>query len=116
MVYFHPPGSDRIREGDERNIVRWLESLPAATRGKISAGTLPVTLEGYASTTQGAAENRELSRRRVLKVQRILQDIAGSGARFDVHAYGEHKAGTADRVEDAAERRVRIFVMDTVFR
>jgi outer membrane protein OmpA-like peptidoglycan-associated protein len=115
-VYFHPPGSDRIREGDERNIVRWFESLPATTRGKISAGTLPVTLEGYASTTQGSAANRDLSRRRALRVQRILQDIAGSRAQFIVHAYGEHKAGTPDRVEDAAERRVRIFVMDIVVR
>lgn len=115
-VYFHPPGSDRIREGDERNIVRWFESLPASTRGKISSGALPVNLEGYASTTQGSAANRDLSRRRALRVQRILQDIAGSRAQFIVHAYGEHKAGTADRVEDATERRVRIFVMDIVVR
>ena len=112
-VYFNPAGSDRIREGDERNIVRWLESLPGTTRGKISSGTLPITLEGYASTTQGAAANRDLSRRRVLRVQRILQDIAGSRAQFDVRAYGEHRASTPDRVEDAAERRVRIFVIDT---
>lgn len=116
IVYFHPAGSDRIREVDEGNIVRWFEALPSETRGKIAAGTLPITLEGHASTTQGATANRELSRRRALRVQRILQDIAGSAARFDVHAYGEYRAGTADRVEDPSERRVRIFVMDTILR
>jgi hypothetical protein len=115
-VYFNPPGSDRIREGDERNIVRWFDAIPSQTRAKISAGTLPIILEGYASTTQGAPENRELSRRRALRVQRILQDVAGSAARFDVRAYGEYRAGTPDRVEAPAERRVQISVVDTVYR
>jgi OmpA family protein len=115
-VYFHPPGSDRIREADEGNIVRWFEALPSATRGKISSGALPVTLEGYASTTQSAPANRELSRRRALRVQRILQDIAGSATKFVVHAYGEYRAGTRDRVETQSERRVQVFVMDTIYR
>jgi len=115
-VYFSPAGSDRIREADEDKIVKWFERLPSSTRGKIIAGALPVILEGYASTTQSKPANRELSRRRAVKVQRILQDIAGSNARFDVHAYGEYKAATADSIEDASERRVRVFVQDLLYR
>jgi OmpA family len=116
VVYFSPQGSDRIREADEDKIVKWFEALPSTTRGKIIAGTLPIILEGYASTTQDKTANRELSRRRALRVQRILQDIAGSAAKFNVYAYGEYKAGTRDKVEDASERRVRIFVMDITYR
>ena len=115
-VYFSPPGSDRILEADEDKIVKWFERLPSATRGKIIAGTLSIILEGYASTTQSKPANRELSRRRAMKVQRILQDIAGSNAQFTVHAYGEYKAATADAVEKASERRVRIFVQDMIYR
>ncbi len=115
-VFFTPAGSDRIREADETKIVKWFEALPSTTRGKIIAGTLPIILEGHASSTQSGPANRELSRRRAQRVQRILQDIAGSATKFTIHAFGEYKAATADKVEDPKERRVRIFVMDTVYR
>jgi outer membrane protein OmpA-like peptidoglycan-associated protein len=116
QVFFSPPGSDRIVEADEDKIVKWFQALPSATRGKISAGTLPISIEGYASTTAGKPFNRELSRRRALKVQRILQDIAGSAAQFRVNAFGEYQAATADRVESPTERRVRITVTDITYR
>jgi outer membrane protein OmpA-like peptidoglycan-associated protein len=116
VVYFSPAGSDRIRETDEDKIVKWFQALPGTTRGKIIAGTLPIILEGHASTTAAKSANRELSRRRAQRVQRILQDIAGSAAQFTVHAFGEYKAGTRDKVEDPKERRVRIFVMDMAYR
>jgi outer membrane protein OmpA-like peptidoglycan-associated protein len=115
-VFFSPPGSDRIRDADEARIVKWFQMLPATTRGKISAGTLPISIEGYASTTAGGAFNRELSHRRAVRVQRILQDIAGSSAQFRVNAYGKYQAGTADKVENANERRVRISVTDMTYR
>jgi outer membrane protein OmpA-like peptidoglycan-associated protein len=109
-VFFSPPGSDRIRPGDEQKIVDWYNRLLADVRGRIRAGSLPIKIEGYASTTQPGPANRELSRLRASRVQRILQDIAGSNARFQAFAYGEYRARTADQVEAPNERRVRISV------
>jgi hypothetical protein len=116
VVYFSPPGSDRIVEADEDKIVKWYQALPSTTRGKIAAGTLPISIEGYASTTAGKPYNRELSRRRALKVQRILQDIVGSAAQFRINAFGEYQASTPDKVENPTERRVRISVTDITYR
>lgn len=105
--------SDTIEEGGERHIVGWYRGLPADARQSIEDGNSTITLSGHASTTQPGPANRELSRRRAQRVQQILQDIAGSNARFRVHAYGEYRAGTLDDVEDHDERRVNIDVTFT---
>jgi hypothetical protein len=109
-VFFSPPGSDMIRPGDEQKIVQWYNRLPPDVQRRVQAGELSITLEGHASTTQPGPANRELSRRRGLRVQRILQDIAGSNVRFQVFAFGEYRAGTPDEVEDPSKRRVRISI------
>ena len=109
-IHFSPPGSARIREGDERKLVEWYRRLLPDVRLRIEAGTLPIRIDGYASTTQPGPANRELSNRRAEAAKKILQHIAGSRARFDVFGHGEYKAGTPDRVESLAERRVRVSV------
>jgi hypothetical protein len=109
-IHFSPPGSARIREGDERKLVEWYQRLLPDVRRRIEAGELPIRIDGYASTTQPGPANRVLSRRRAETAQKILQDIAGSQARFDIYGHGEYQAGTPDRVESLAERRVKVSV------
>ncbi len=109
-VFFSPPGSDRVEAGSESELVQWYRRLPPKVRERIEEGSLPIHLDGYASTTQPGPANRELSRRRALTVQRILQDIAGSSAKFELVAHGEYQAKTPDQVEDRNERRVRVSV------
>lgn len=113
VVYFAPPGSDRLREGDEQRLARWVLSLAPALRRSVESGQSPIRVDGYASTTQPAAANRELSRRRAERVAQLLRDLLGPGARLEVRAFGEYLAGTPDRVESAQERRVVITVLYT---
>jgi len=103
-------GSDRITAGDEEALVSWYLGLPENGRRQIEDGSLQIVLEGHASTTQPGPANRLLSRRRVQRVQEILQDIAGSDARFRTFARGEYEAGTPDEVEDENERIVLVSV------
>lgn len=109
-IFFSPPGSARIRAGDEQALVNWYRRLLPQVRTRIEAGSLPIRIDGYASTTQPGPANRELSRRRAEAARRILQDISGSRTRFEVFAHGEYRAATADRVESLQERRVRVSV------
>lgn len=104
------PGSDQITAGDEAALVSWYLGLPESGRRQIEDGNLQIVLEGYASTTQPGPANRLLSRRRAQRVQEILQDIAGSDARFRTFARGEYQAGTPDEVEDENERVVFVSV------
>lgn len=111
-VYFSPPSSYKIRAGDEAKILNWYSVLPSPTRMKIKSGKLPLVVEGYASTTQPADKNKELSEKRAHQVIDILKKVAGTSAKFVVYPYGESKALTRDEVEDPKERRVRISVTD----
>lgn len=104
------PGLDRILAGDEEALVTWYLGLPENGRRQIEDGSLQIVLEGHASTTQPGPANRLLSRRRVQRVQEILQDIAGSDAHFRTFARGEYQAGTPDEVEEENERIVLISV------
>ena len=113
FIFFSPPGSDRVREGDEQKLARWILGLAPAIRDSITRGQSPVRVEGYASTTQPGSANRELSRRRAQRVARILRDLLGPGARIEVRALGEYLAGTPDRVESERERRVQITILYT---
>lgn len=111
-VYFSPPGSYKIQAGDEAKILNWYSRLPSPTQIKIKSGKLPIVVEGYASTTQPAHKNKELSDKRAHQVIHILKKIAGASAKFVVYPYGESKALTRDEVEDPTERRVKISVTD----
>lgn len=104
------PGSDQITAGDEEALVTWYLGLPENGRRQIEEGNLQMVLEGYASTTQPGPANRLLSRRRAQRVMEILQDVAGSDARFRLFARGEYQAGTPDDVEDENERVVLVSV------
>jgi outer membrane protein OmpA-like peptidoglycan-associated protein len=104
------PGGDQIEGGDEEALVRWYLDLPEHARRQIEAGSLQIVVEGHASTTQPGPANRLLSRRRAQRVVEILQDIAGSDARFRTFARGEYQAGTPDEVEDESERVVIVSV------
>ncbi|MCZ7545578.1 MAG: DUF4157 domain-containing protein [Anaerolineae bacterium] len=108
-VHFDP-GDDTIEEGGERHIVDWYNGLPGEARQLIETGSLPVTIEGHASTTQPGPANRELSRRRADRVEQILRDYAGSDAHLRKFARGEYQAWTGDEVEDDTERRVDLSV------
>ena len=50
----------------------WYNGLPGEARQLIETGSLPVTIEGHASTTQPGPANRELSRRRADRVNAAL--------------------------------------------
>ncbi|MCA9938749.1 MAG: OmpA family protein [Anaerolineales bacterium] len=104
------PGSDVIEAGAEQALVSWYLGLPQSARRQIEDGTLQITIEGHASTTQPGPANRLLSRQRAQRVVEILQDIAGSDARFRVYSRGEYVAGTPDDVEDENERVVLVSV------
>lgn len=109
-IFFSPPGSIRVRAGDEQKLVDWYRRLLPNVRQRVESGALPIRIDAYASTTQPGPANRVLSRRRAEVVQRILRDLAGSRVMFDVHAHGEYQARTADQVESLQERRVKVSV------
>jgi outer membrane protein OmpA-like peptidoglycan-associated protein len=115
-VLFNPPGSVRIRTGDEEKIVRWYQAIPGTMKGKIESGALPIIVRGYASTTQPGPANLKLSMARANRVKAILQKFAGSAARIQTQGRGEYEAGTRDEVENPKERRVNIFVQDIEMR
>jgi outer membrane protein OmpA-like peptidoglycan-associated protein len=115
-VLFAPPGSTRIRGGDEEKIIRWYLAIPGTMKGKIESGALPIIVRGYASTTQGGPANLRLSMARAERVKAILQRFAGSAARIQTQGRGEYEAGTKDEIEDLKERRVNIFVQDIEMR
>lgn len=110
-IAFFKVGSAALKENEERKVVHWYMALPRPIRYRIEAGLLPIMLEGYASTTHTGSYNRILSRRRVQRVQAILEDIAGSKARFVTHAYGKYKAKSRKHTEVRFERRVFISVL-----
>jgi outer membrane protein OmpA-like peptidoglycan-associated protein len=103
-------GSDRIEEAGEVHVVSFYRGLPSDVRKAVEQGATEIVLRGHASTTAGFAFNRDLSRRRSLRVKQILQDIAGADARINVSGVGKYEARTADNVEDISERRVDIEV------
>jgi hypothetical protein len=113
VVFFSPPGSDRIREGDERKLSNWILGLSSDIRNSIQRGQSPIKVDGYSSTTAGLGFNRDLSRRRAARVATLLRDLLGPGARIEQRAMGEVTARTADRTENERERRVEITIQYT---
>ncbi len=106
-AYFKP-GSAKLDEGQEREILSWYRSLLPEAQKSVESGATEIVLTGRASTTQPGPANRKLAEERVKIVQTILQDFAGSHARFQTFAYGEYEAGTPDNVEDENERIVEM--------
>jgi outer membrane protein OmpA-like peptidoglycan-associated protein len=66
-----------------------------------------VNLFGQASNTGSPSFNQALSRRRAQHVRDIMQDFAGSDAKFNVVAQGPVESGST--AEDPAARRVVIW-------
>jgi hypothetical protein len=107
-VYFSPPGSHKLDDDTIRDIHHWYGLHNNDSRLAIERGLKPISLHGYASTTDSVAKNQELARKRMEAVQQVLRDLAGSQAQFQTFAHGELEAKTADNVESEEERRVRI--------
>jgi OmpA family len=109
-VRFSPPGEYRISDKQEKELEQWYRGLPEIVRQEIEAGSIPVRIDGHASTSRSESKNRALSRRRARQVLKVLKDIVGSVARFQCFAHGEYRAGTPDEVEAEQERRVLVSV------
>lgn len=108
-VFFSPAGSDRIVEGAERQLLDWLGGQLGTDIGpNLRNGATPIQVHGHASTTGELGANRDLSRRRAERVERVLRDTLGPNARIEIFAHGEREAGTPDEAEDATKRRVRV--------
>jgi len=113
VVCFSPPGSDRLRECDERKLSNWILTLSPDIRRSIDRGQSPIKVDGYSSTTAGLGFNRDLSRRRATRVATLLRDLLGPGGRIEQRAMGEITARTPDRMENERERRVEITIQYT---
>lgn len=111
-VLFERPAQSRVSGQQEAQLLGWYESLTEVAKARIRAGEEPVSLVGHASTTGGAAMNRELSNSRMESVQRVLRQYIGSEARFTSRAVGEYQAATGENIESAEERKVVVSVWE----
>ncbi len=111
-VLFERPGQPGVSGTQEASLLSWYEGLSDATRQRIQAGTEPISLVGHASTTADPQLNRELSNQRMLNVQRILRQYAGSQATIHTRAVGEYQAETGPEIESAEERRVEVLTWE----
>jgi hypothetical protein len=117
-VRFPPPrrgkGIDAVSRAEEQSLIGWYNSLSAATKAQIIAGTTPVSLEGRASTTGDPNMNRELANRRMENVKRILSQFLGNKAVFEFRAPGEYEATTENDIESDEERVVKVTTWDQI--
>lgn len=116
-IYFVPEGQT---EGDRGELVRWAQSLPAATKDAIRTGRLTTTVMGYASTTGSDRANFEhYSRRRAEWVRSILAPALGvEVSMLRVGWAGSDTAPLPDRsrqggVPNPHERRADIIFTET---
>lgn len=112
-VLFERPGQNRTSNSEEQALIGWYSRLSNRTRESIERGGEPLNLEGHASTTGGAQQNRELSNARMEDVQRILRQFAGSQAVINNRALGAYEAETGPNVEAQSERKVEVSVWET---
>ena len=87
-------------------------SLSEETRTLLREGTKKVKVDGYASTTDKAPNNRELARRRVDGVMKILRDFGAK--QFDDAALGEYEAMEEDPKQEVEAEENRKVVIEVV--
>lgn len=112
-VLFEKPKQDRVSGKQEEDLYKWFTSLSPETRALLREGDEKVKLDGYASTTDKAANNRELARRRVDSVMKILRDFGPK--QFDDAAFGEYEEGVGEpkgEVEAQTGRKVVIDILE----
>lgn len=111
-VSFERPRQADVSAAEERKLIAWYSGLSAAARASVESGDARVDVTGYASTTGGEQMNRELSAARAANVVAILRSYASSRLNANSRGRGEYQAATGDNVEDDAERRAEISIVD----
>ena len=112
-VLFEKPKQDKVTGKKESELFKWYASLSDATRQAVRDGSEKVKLDGYASTTDKATNNRELARRRVESVKTILRDFGAK--QFDDAAFGEYVPGVGEpegEEEKQDDRKVVIEIIE----
>jgi outer membrane protein OmpA-like peptidoglycan-associated protein len=112
-VLFEKPKQDKVTGKKESELFKWYASLSDATRQAVRDGSEKVKLDGYASTTDKATNNRELARRRVESVKAILRDFGAKT--FDDAAFGEYVPGVGEpegEEEKQDDRKVVIEIIE----
>jgi hypothetical protein len=112
LVHFERPRQADVSSAEEGKLIAWYNSLSEATRQSVEAGEGRVDVTGYASTTGGEQMNRELSEARATNVVAILRSYASSRLNANSRGRGEYLAATADNVEDDAERRAEVTIVE----
>jgi hypothetical protein len=112
-VLFEKPRQDTVSRAQEGTLHKWFTGLSPETRALLREGTEKVKLDGYASSTDKAPNNRELARRRVESVKRILRDFGSK--EFDDAAPGEYEEGGGEpegEIETQAGRKVVVDILE----
>jgi hypothetical protein len=111
-VLFEKPKQDKVSGKNESELFKWYASLSDATRQAVRDGSEKVKLDGYASTTDKATNNRELARRRVESVKAILRDFGAKT--FDDAAFGEYVPGVGEPEGEEEKQDKRKVVIEIV--
>jgi outer membrane protein OmpA-like peptidoglycan-associated protein/peptidoglycan hydrolase-like protein with peptidoglycan-binding domain len=111
-VMFDPQGSDTITEKEMKLLKDWVKTLQAdrVLWTRITAGTVQLKIEGYASATGKGQFNQDLSGKRADKVIKLLKDYMGPNAKLNRFAYGEDDPTVPKILEkdDPAQRRAEV--------
>ncbi|MGH7629087.1 MAG: papain-like cysteine protease family protein [Gemmatimonadales bacterium] len=106
---FSPSGSHKLVEKEHKELLAWLDRLPADDLAGLKGGRLLLEVHGFASTTGEYTSNWELSRKRAQAVEKVLRDVLVPGTpNIQVRPHGEQDARTPDKTESDSERRVRV--------
>lgn len=112
-VFFEKPKQHRVSGPQENTLYLWYMSLSPDTRVLVRTGQEKVKLDGFASTTDKASNNRELSRKRVTSVMEILRDCGAK--EFDDAAFGEYEEKVGEpggEVETQDRRKVVVEIVE----
>jgi outer membrane protein OmpA-like peptidoglycan-associated protein len=112
-ILFEKPKQAEVSGQHEKELLQWYMGLTEPTRTALREGSEKMKVDGYASTTDKATNNRKLARARTDAVMAILRDFGVK--QFDDAAWGEYEAMEDDpekEVEAQEGRRVTISVME----
>jgi hypothetical protein len=107
-------GQSAVSSAQQDALIRWFQGLNDATKLGIIAGTIPISLEGRASTTGEGGMNLTLSDDRKENVIKILSKFVGNKADFQFRSVGKYEAKTPDQVESQEERTVVVRVWEQI--
>lgn len=107
-VFFEKPKQSKMSDEQARLLKDHFDGLSKAHKSMIQLGRIPVTVNGFASTTGSVEDNQTLARARREGVIGFLRDQLGTEARFNGKAEGELVATGPDNEEKQDDRRVRV--------